>query len=435
MAIANTCGSPLRPTSATACAARGAIAPSMADTGSAALCFISACVAVRTPTPYPTIRLRRDRRPSICALLRGIVPCIPSITLGSGYWFVLLVVLLTGCAQFAGPRPVTSDQIDTWLAQQNYGSALTALANIPATAPQRDELLGRRAQVLAQAQDYEKAELELVRNKEEEQDFAGAFTELRIALANYPQSELLAAEQQRLLPQQQKELREINDQLLITRVQYLIEALPLQGRLAQLDPDFPMAQFTDMRAELDRSSGELLECGQHSMREGKLARAELCLTLAKRIQDTQLTRTALTSLEKQQTQRKQATRSRVQRSQEKTKREQVEQLLTRANEALARDDLPGARHALDELLALDAENTDALTLRDAVNSSVAARSEELLRQGNQLYRSGNIEQAKRTWEQGLRIDPENTQLLANVQRAERVLQNLQEMQRKESKGK
>ncbi len=344
-------------------------------------------------------------------------------------------MLLAGCAQFAGPRPITPGQIDAWLAEQNYGSALSALTNIPDAAPQRDLLLSRREQVLAQAHDYEKAALELVRNKEEEQDLAAAFTELRIALANYPQSELLANEQKRLLPQQQHALREINDQLLITRVQYLFEEVSLQGRLAQQDPDFSVARLTELRTELDRSSGELLECGQHSMREGKLARAELCLTLAKRIQDTQLARTALTTLEQQQTQRKKATRSRIQRSQDKSKRQQVEQLLTRANEAVARDDLPSARRTLDELLALDAANADALTLHDAVNSSVAARSEELLRQGNQLYRSGNIEQAKRTWEQGLQIDPENTQLRANVQRAERVLQNLQELQRKESKRK
>jgi hypothetical protein len=355
--------------------------------------------------------------------------------MNSRLWVVTLVVLLAGCAHLAGPRPVTPEQIDAWLADQNYGSALTALANIPDNAPQRDLLLSRREQVQAQARDYEKAALDLVRNKEEDQDFAGAFTELRIALANYPQSELLAKEQQRLLPQQQHELSEINDQFLITRVQYLFEALSLQGRKAQLDPDFPMTQLTEMRAELDRSSGQLLECGQHSMREGKLARAELCLTLAKRIQDTQLTRSALTTLERQQSQRKKATLSRVQRSQEKSKRQQVDQLLVRANEALARDDLSGARRALDELLTIDPENTDALTLRDAVNSAVAARSEELLRQGNQFYRSGNIEQAKRTWEQGLQIDPGNTQLQANVQRAERVLQNLQELQRKELKRK
>ncbi len=340
-------------------------------------------------------------------------------------------MLLAGCAQFARLRPVTPEQIDAWLADQNYGSALAALSDIPANAPQRDLLISRRAQVLSQAHEYEQAELELVRNKEEDQDFASAFTELRIALANYPQSKLLVKEQQRLLPQQQRELRDIHDQLLITRVQYLFEALSLQGKLAQLDPDFSMQQLTDLRTELERSSGDLLECGQHSMREGKLTRAELCLTLAKRIQDTQLTRAALITLEQQRSQRI----TRVQRSQEKTKRQQVDRLLTHANEALARDDLPGARRALDDLLALDANNTDALTLSDAVNAAIAARSEELLRQGNQLYRSGNIDQAKRTWEQGLLIDPGNAQLLANVQRAERVLQNLQELQRKESQPK
>ncbi len=113
----------------------------------------------------------------------------------SRYLFGLLAVLLAGCAQFAGPRPVSPEQIDAWLAEQNYGSALTALAAIPDAAPQRDLLLSRREQVLTQAHEYEKAALELVRNKEEEQDFSAAVTELRIALTNYPQSELLADEQ------------------------------------------------------------------------------------------------------------------------------------------------------------------------------------------------------------------------------------------------
>ncbi len=353
--------------------------------------------------------------------------------MADNYWVGVLLALLAGCAHVAGPHPDTPEQIDVWLAEQNYGRALNASANIPGNAPQRELLLSIRARVLAQAHEYEQATLELVRNQEKGGDIAAALAELRSALRNYPQSEQLANEQRRLLPLQRRALREISDQLLITRVQYLFEALSLQGRQTLLDPDFPATRLADLRTELDRSSGELLECGQHSMREGKLARAELCLTLAKRIQDTQLARTALSTLEKQQSQRKKATRSRMRRIQDKSKREQVEQLLTRANEALVRDDLPGARLALDELLTHDPTNTDALTLGNAVNAAVTARSEEMLRQGNQFYRRGNIEQAKHTWEQGLAIDPANPQLLANVQRAERVLRNLQELQRKESK--
>jgi len=80
------------------------------------------------------------------------------------------------------------------------------------------------------------------------------------------------------------------------------------------------------------------------------------------------------------------------------------------------------------LLAIDPDNADALALREAVDATLAARIEGLLRQGNQLYRSGNIEQAKRVWEEGLLIDPEHAQLRANVQRAESVLQNLEGLQ-------
>ncbi len=339
----------------------------------------------------------------------------------------LVILLLAACATFPESTPLTEQQIDAWLAEQNYGRALTALESIPADNPQYSQLRAKRGQVRDLARDYETAVLALVSDLAQDQELGAALLELRLALNNYPQSKPLVQQQQQLQTQSQIAQREIKEQLLVARTQRLFESLSLQRRLARLDPDYPVSRITDLRSQLDHSTGELLECGQHAMRDGKLERAELCLTLAKRIQDTQLTRTALASLEQQQTQRKMATRSRILRS----KGQQIEQLLVRSNEALARDDLLDARQALKEMLIIAPDNSDALKLRVAVDAALAARLDELLRQGNQLYRSGNIEQAKRTWEEGLQIDPDHAQLRTNVQRAESVLQNLQELSRRE----
>lgn len=346
-----------------------------------------------------------------------------------------LILLLAACATYPKNIPLTEQQIDAWLAEQNYGRALAELERIPVDNPQYPQLLVKRDQVRDRARDYEAAVLALARDLVEEQELGAALLELRLALTNYPQSKQLAQEQELLLSRSQLAQREINDQLLVAKVQRLFEELSLQRRLARLDPDYPVSRITDLRTQLDYSTGELLECGQHAMRDGKLELAGLCLTLAKRIQDTQLTRTALASLEQQQTRQKKATRSRVLRSQDINRRQQVEQLLVRSNEALARDDLRDARQSLKELLTIAPDNAEALTLRAAVDAALDARLEELLRQGNQLYRSGNIEQAKRAWEEGLLIDPEHAQLRTNVQRAERVLQNLEELSRKEAARK
>jgi len=344
----------------------------------------------------------------------------------------LLILLLAACASIPKNSPLTEQQIDAWVAEQNYGHALAALENIPVDNPQFSQLLAKRSQVQDLARDYAAAVLALVGDLVEDQELGAALSELRLALENYPQSKPLAEEQKQLQTQSQLAQRELNDQLLVIKVQRLFEELSLQRRLARLDPDYPVSRITDLRSQLDYTTGELLECGQHAMHDGKLERAELCLTLAKRIQDTQLTRTALASLEQQQTQRKKASRSRILHSQDKNRRQQTEQLLAQSNEALARDDLLEARQALTALLAIAPDNADALTLNTAVNAALAARLDELLRQGNQLYRSGNIEQAKRTWEEGLQIDPNHAQLRTNVQRAERVLQNLEELSRKEA---
>lgn len=341
--------------------------------------------------------------------------------------FLLAVMLATmaGCAQFSIRQPVTPDQINAWLVEQQYGKALTALDHLPADYPRRAQLLALRPQVQERARSYENSTLALVRDQADDEEFGAALSQLRVARHNYPQSAALAAEEQQLLPLQQNALHELNDRLLIVRTQHLFDELSLQQRVAHIDPDFPATRVQDIHARLNRAAGALLECGQRAMRAGKLQRAEQCLTLAQRIQDTQIGRTALASLEQQQSERKKITRTRQQRSQDKLRRQQLEQLLTSANQALARDDLPAARQALSDALAIDSDNSDAIALRATIDSAINARVEVALRKGNQLYRSGNIEQAQRVWNEGLQLDPDHPQLRANVERAARVLQNLQ----------
>lgn len=339
-------------------------------------------------------------------------------------WAVVLA-MLAACAPLAIQRPVTPEQINAWLVDQQYGRALAALDHLPADYPQRARLLALRPQVQERAHSYENATLALVRDQADDEAFGAALSQLRVARHNYPQSAALATEEQRLLPLQQHALHELNDRLLIVRTQHLFDELSLQKRLARIDPDFPAARLRDIHARLNRAAGELLECGQRAMQAGKLQRAEQCLTFAQRIQDTQIARTALASLEQRQSERKKITRTRQQRSQDKLRRQQLEQFLTSANQALARDDLPTARQALSDALAIDSDNSDAIALRATIDSAINARVEVALRKGNQLYRSGNIEQAQRVWNEGLQLDPDHPQLRANVERAARVLQNLQ----------
>ena len=69
-------GGPRRPASATACAARGATAPTVTDAGSVALCFVSTRATARTPTKHPALRLRGGRRTSLSALRAESLPVL-----------------------------------------------------------------------------------------------------------------------------------------------------------------------------------------------------------------------------------------------------------------------------------------------------------------------------------------------------------------------
>lgn len=92
--------------------------------------------------------------------------------------------------------------------------------------------------------------------------------------------------------------------------------------------------------------------------------------------------------------------------------------------ALDNDDLLSARQHLEQLQHQSPQHPQLPPLQIQFETQLHARIQSAIQQGNNLYSQGNIEQALAVWRKASILAPDNVQLLANIARAEKVLQNL-----------
>ncbi|HQU15554.1 MAG: hypothetical protein B7Z66_00720 [Chromatiales bacterium 21-64-14] len=349
---------------------------------------------------------------------------------------VLILVLLAGCAQFGtltAQRP-TPQHIAHLLAHQQYGQALAALQNIPAGTPDAATLRVMRLQAQAQAERYEQQQLEAAHREERAGNWRHAEKTLRDALGRYPGAPLRSA-LDTLHERRVRRIQEIDRDLLVAWGQWLNTALPAREELKRIAPFSLLDQLRIKQLEFERQNAAegLTACGRDALRADHLSEASRCLTLAQQLQDTPAVRQALGQLAEKSADRARQEALEKQRSLEEALRRRQADLRNLVQDAIANGEWQQARVSLTKLMALDKGNQELARLKRALDEAVAVRIQQLLDQGNMLYREGKIQKAKDVWDAVLALDPEQQQARANVQRAQRVLNKLRELQEQSAK--
>lgn len=292
-------------------------------------------------------------------------------------------------------------------------AACSPLRKIAPPAPQPPA--PQPMELLAQAEALEKSG-----------NFGGAITLLSSATQQYPDEEGLEQALSRVRNTWEPRHQELQDRLLIIRVESLSKEIPLQEQLFIGDPADRLIkdQIEHSHRQLERSAELLTRCGERqSERSVRLARR--CLSLSLGIREDAKARGLLSKLNsKRKTQRAQkGRRQRLQHSE--------------AQQALAASHLQRARELAEETenqAALGEIDTIATTgmaeLATASESSeerekiISQITDKLLMVGDNLYRTGQIEPAIACWQAVLALDPTLEQAGQKMVRAQRVMENL-----------
>lgn len=357
---------------------------------------------------------------------------------------LLLLVFLAGCSTLAKQEGLPSmAQIDTWIANDKYGLALTSLERISPNERLFAAYINKRKKVMVLAAAYERTILKNTQKDITKEKWTDAILNLSVALNNYPNSRLIHDRYNMLLKQQQKRIHTLDAKSLLARAQLLYNKLPISQKDVANSPINFVAQWDlqSLKNELSDMHTRLLAMAEQLLDDNEITLAEMCLKQASILtKDSQSLATINRLQEKinyykkihQDAADKKSTEKKLRRalSQRKKHSRQIRQLIKKVTTALENNELIPAEKRLSTLSRLAPNNHDFLKLKITHRNKVDKLVYQLTEQGNSLYRQEKIAAAKKIWQTALKLDTKNKTLQIQIRRASKVLIKLKELRGK-----
>ena len=227
--------------------------------------------------------------------------------------------------------------------------------------------------------------------------------------------------------------QELHDQLLISRTSALKNQIPILEQLLRSGPENEtyVKQLYETRRELQQLRESLSDCGWRHFKKNN-ALAKDCLTLALSLEPKEQDERLMAYLLKEQQEHVEKHQTVERAKREMAWKHRNKRRLEEAKRFYESGQLTEARQVLKTLLKEDPRHAEAKKLLRNVESRLKSYIENLLAAGDRLYREGEIEGAKATWRAVLSLDPQEQRAREKIQRAQRVLDNLENLRKSET---
>lgn len=347
--------------------------------------------------------------------------------------FVLLslVQFLWACAQLPFFQQDMTAQVDSWVANQEYGKALGAFRFISEQNPDYARLKAKKAEVLSKAGAYE---VRVVREAErlvKRGQWEAALDSYQQALRNYPDGQRLQQGFKALKHQQEVRLDELQLELTLARAKALEQHLPVLNDIVEVSANDWQASHNlrKHRREAADITRRLTVIGASALDRGDIALAKRTLPIASRLHPNSETEAANQRLERaliKQTRRKRAVAQR-------RESDKLQKLTVAFEEAFEAGDLPLAQRLMARLEGMEKNNAQIQQYRKQLNMAIETQVRTYMNEGIAYYSQGHFEKAIASWTNVSEIEPDNEQAQIHIERAERVLQKLRELRAKQQK--
>lgn len=352
---------------------------------------------------------------------------------------VLLFLLGSGCAMLPSNYAKLEPQLEQWQQEDQYGRALDALARIDAKDPDYTAAAKMRQQFEKQAAEYEQQIRKETAEKQQRGEWAAALDQYDEALAKYPKSAVLKDGLVKLHQQQQEKLEELEKSRLISHGQWLREILPIQLKIATIDPRSREAQdsFNQTTIEAHNIAVQLAVIGNKALADNDLKAADHTLPLAAELKNDPAIETSLKTLRSRQKQQQKEQRKIRRKKAQKAKKVRlskeraVRDAVKGYDAAFAKRDYLTAKKHLSKLESVDRHHKQLPSMKNKLNQAVAKEVERLFESGVNSYSRGQFERAAGNWRTLLQLQPGHLQAKENLDRAEKVLEKLQKLKEKQ----
>ena len=334
---------------------------------------------------------------------------------------LLLSLAQTGCVRHAAPDEDLVSQVSAARAEGDLKRALDLTGRAADTHPQHGDMQRARTQILRDIETRQKQRIQEADALASSGRWQEAFALLETLQREWRQSELIASARHELENRQNNRLKQLQADLLVAEGNWLRSQHSQIGQLTTLADGGAQRLATQLAQRRSEVVASLNALGQHFGTLQDWSRTRDLLDLARQLSDSGQRDPLLAEAE----QRLASAAHRQERAASQRARQQGESLLERYRTSRTIEDLVAARDYLQR------HN------RDGRLDDIASRLESLsrerfrqgLRQGDNRYASGDYAGARQAWREIAPLYPEDNDLGSRLDRVDRVLQNLQRLER------
>lgn len=350
---------------------------------------------------------------------------------------------LVGCP--LNPASVKPDEqfeqkVSQWIAEKEYGEALSALASVDPKHPDYPRLAEWRKKVEKQAAQYEADTLKQTDALIAKGDWAQALNQFDEAIDHLPRSTKLRDGLSALTAKQNALVMEQDRQLLLKRGQWLIEAQPHYANIARITP-----RDSDAQRQLANHEEEMLETGEKLAKWGleafeaeRMKEASQLIDLAEQMGSSEPITAAVSKLDTWKRSTEQARRERIRKdraaaeARAASKRKKFNQLIGAYKTALNTGELLKAQSLLEQAEKTNPDKRSLQAEKVELSKQIRLRIEKRYSDGIEHYSRSEFAQAVEAWQEVVTLDPNHIQAQENLERAKKVLEKLQQLRQKQS---
>lgn len=324
------------------------------------------------------------------------------------FFIFLLLLQTTACSHFYAHRDNLNEQIDAWLAENEFTKIENTLKYLSSSHPDYRKIKSRKDEIKKKKANFIKDTITRADNliaKEKWQQALDVYSQAQARLADNP---TLIKHKAQLIHERDTQVQELRKNMMLRRARALIQYSAIYEKLEKLIPDDYSARYDIEKYKTEKKEivSELVECGEFALEKNDYNLAEECIDLSNQL---------IASDQKQKTLKT----IRKKKKHLDNKRRSAE-LIESYNKAYNSGDFPRARHYLETLIKLDSNHEKARHLKSQLDRDINLRVEKGITRGKTLYSQGEINKALEIWQSLLKIDPKNEELATLIARGKKV---------------
>ncbi|MCW9013504.1 MAG: hypothetical protein OQL06_06940 [Gammaproteobacteria bacterium] len=330
---------------------------------------------------------------------------------------IYLVFLGTGCSHYYASQSDLNQRIDKWLVNHEYAKIENAVAHLSGNHPDYNRIKARSSDIDKNKQSFINNTLVTAQKMQSQNNWQQAIDTLDEALRKIPEDTKLLTQHKSIIEQRNNQVIELRKDMLLKRSRALIQYKAIYKQLEKLIPEDFSAQYdiNNYNKEKTEISAELMDCGNHALAEKQYAQAEECFHLSHEL---------IPSKDKLALLNKTKNRRKIIEDKNRSK-----ELIESYQKAFDKGDFPKARYHLETLIALKPDDQKARQLKARLDKEIHELMTRGIAEGKKHYSEGNIKKAVTIWQELLKTDPKNTELISLLARGKKVSKKIENLEK------